>query len=430
MNGRATVTEDPQLLAPSVVERRCRRSESWSRSTRRSHSARRLWSARSSGIRSDTSTGPSCRARARSFARLPIPRSTPRRTTGSVRRGTHGARACIESSNRREALCPGWRAGRHDAASSAASIGQLLTLPASLPRTRPSHLRNEARSDSSSRSSRSRSFGCFVRRAGLATALACAAVTALLAAPAPARAATGIQYGLTDDAWLLDGSGTLASRIARLQELGVGVVRFTLHWNAIAEGAPTDAADPNDAAYTWEGSDDVLQALRGAGISVVLQLLGTPAWANGGAGPNVAPTSATDFHDFATAAAKRYSWVKRWVIWNEPNQRPGSARRRLRSIRPGCSTPPRRDSRGDRGRARRRRATSPRGRRGRRLSRRVDPGMDGPGRTRRVRPQPVPESTEARRRRGALRPLLDDHDGHPRKLVTLAARRSPEARSG
>ena len=64
-------------------------------------------------------------------------------------------------------------------------------------------------------------------------------------------------------------------------------------------------------------------------MTVVMQLNGAPTWANGGRPANYAPTSATTFRDFATAAATRYSWVKRWLIWNEPNQvrwlRPTSA---------------------------------------------------------------------------------------------------------
>jgi len=44
-------------------------------------------------------------------------------------------------------------------------------------------------------------------------------------------------------------------------------------------------------------------------------------WANGGHGPNYAPTSAASFGAFATAAARHYPWVKKWLIWDEPNQR-------------------------------------------------------------------------------------------------------------
>jgi hypothetical protein len=161
----------------------------------------------------------------------------------------------------------------------------------------------------------------------LALTIAVAASTGLLAAPADA--ATGVKYGITDDAWLQSGPGTLESRLTQLHTLGVGVVRFTLNWNLIAPVRPASAADPEDAAYDWSKVDPVLEGLRAQGITLVLQLNGAPTWANGGRPANYAPASATTFRDFATAAATRYSWVKRWLVWNEPNQvrwlRPTSA---------------------------------------------------------------------------------------------------------
>jgi hypothetical protein len=139
-----------------------------------------------------------------------------------------------------------------------------------------------------------------------------------LATPA-AHAAPGVQFGLTDDAWLAQGPGSIESRVARLDKLGVRVVRYTLRWDQIAPSQPTLPTDPTDAAYTWS-SDDVLDALRAHGIGVVLQLVGTPAWANGHRASNYAPTSPSTFAAFASAAARHYPWVKRWLIWNEPNQ--------------------------------------------------------------------------------------------------------------
>jgi hypothetical protein len=64
----------------------------------------------------------------------------------------------------------------------------------------------------------------------------------------------------------------------------------------------------------------VLDGLHAHGILVVLQLVGTPPWANGNLAANGAPSSATTFRAFASAAARRYPWVRRWLIWNEPNQ--------------------------------------------------------------------------------------------------------------
>jgi hypothetical protein len=144
-----------------------------------------------------------------------------------------------------------------------------------------------------------------------------------------ARAASGVEYGLTDDAWLAHGPGSVDDRVARLQQLGVRVVRFSLHWDQIAPDEPTAPADPQDPAYDWTDSDTVLDALHSAGLDVVVQLVGVPSWANGGRPPNDLPRSASTFAAFASAAAQRYPWARRWLVWNEPNQarwlRPTSA---------------------------------------------------------------------------------------------------------
>jgi hypothetical protein len=54
-----------------------------------------------------------------------------------------------------------------------------------------------------------------------------------------------------------------------------------------------------------------------------LTLWGTPPWANGRHKPNWAPRSASALASFATAAALRYPWIRKWEVWNEPNQRGG-----------------------------------------------------------------------------------------------------------
>ena len=63
-----------------------------------------------------------------------------------------------------------------------------------------------------------------------------------------------------------------------------------------------------------------LKALERHHITAVVGIWGTPGWANGGRGPNFAPTSPNSIRDFAHAAAQRFPWVHRWLIWNEPNQ--------------------------------------------------------------------------------------------------------------
>lgn len=155
---------------------------------------------------------------------------------------------------------------------------------------------------------------------GLLPALLAAFVLAAVAAP-HAAASSRVNYGLTDDAWLMNGPGTVDDRVAELNTLGVHVVRFSLRWDQIAKTQPAASSDPTDPAYDWTADDAVIDALHSAGIDVLLQLVGTPRWANGGKPSNYAPTSASTFKSFATAAATKYSWVTRWLIWNEPNQR-------------------------------------------------------------------------------------------------------------
>jgi len=153
-------------------------------------------------------------------------------------------------------------------------------------------------------------------------ALICAPVLAAACfwAAGPASAAPGIQYGIQDDAWLLDGPGTLDHRLDFVQNLGVTTVRFTIHWDTVAPTRPARALAANDPAYRWGGIDAVLQGLHARGIEPLVTLYGTPGWANGNQKPNVAPKSASTFANFAYAAAKRYRFVRKWTIWNEPNQ--------------------------------------------------------------------------------------------------------------
>jgi hypothetical protein len=139
-------------------------------------------------------------------------------------------------------------------------------------------------------------------------------------AETPAAASSRIQYGIQDDGWLLYGGGTIDYKVDVLKRLGVDVVRYTLRWDRVAPRQPSDARDHTSAAYDWGADDAILRGLRGGGIDVVVSLLGAPGWANGGRTFNWAPNDERSFADFAYAAAKRYPWVRKWTIWNEPNQ--------------------------------------------------------------------------------------------------------------
>jgi hypothetical protein len=151
---------------------------------------------------------------------------------------------------------------------------------------------------------------------------AVAALLVLAAATTRAEASRWVQYGIQDDAWLLAGPDpdALPARIALLKKLGVGIVRYNLEWSVVAAKRPAQGADPDDPAYDWGAPDTVLDALQEAGIPVLLTVNGTPSWANRRRPPSFAPSSARDFTGFLTAAAERYPWVRKWTIWNEPNQ--------------------------------------------------------------------------------------------------------------
>jgi hypothetical protein len=154
----------------------------------------------------------------------------------------------------------------------------------------------------------------------VAGALLAVLVVACLGASA-GHASSSVQYGIQDDAWLEYGPGKLDQRLATFKRLGVPLVRFTLRWNQVARARPKHPTSPTDRAYDWHGPDRVLRGLRRYGLTPVLTLVGTPKWANGGRGPNFAPPHVRDFHAFATAVARRYPWVRYWLIWNEPNKR-------------------------------------------------------------------------------------------------------------
>jgi hypothetical protein len=168
-----------------------------------------------------------------------------------------------------------------------------------------------------------------LRRAGVVLAVL---VTAIVAASAqPAGASRYLQVGIYDEAQLLYGPTT--ATVAQYRKLHLQVARMTLYWGGplgVATRRPVHAGDPSDPAYDWARYDDIAQQLTAAGIQVVFGIYGTPSWANGGQGMNVAPAHASDLRAFAYAAALRYSGtyidggttlpaVRDWLAWNEPN---------------------------------------------------------------------------------------------------------------
>ena len=103
--------------------------------------------------------------------------------------------------------------------------------------------------------------------------------------------------------------------------LGVNVFQIDLTWAETAPTRPADPDNPSDPAYQWPA--ELNQAIAQAAhykIKICLLVQGTPGWANGGRASDWAPTRASDYANFLTAAARRYPSVHLWMIWGEPNR--------------------------------------------------------------------------------------------------------------
>jgi len=149
-------------------------------------------------------------------------------------------------------------------------------------------------------------------RLAMRVSIVVAAAAAVLAVATPALASPSIRYGVQDDAWLRYGPGTLDDRLGRLQSLGVELMRVNVSWSEV---------EARKGVFDWSGYDPVIDGLHSVGIEPVLTLVSTPSWANGGRGTNWVPSSGASFAAFAAATARHYPFVKRFLIWNEPNQR-------------------------------------------------------------------------------------------------------------
>ena len=172
------------------------------------------------------------------------------------------------------------------------------------------------------------------------------AVSAATASPKAHTAAKSghMLVGINDEADTLYGNPVAGFQA--LKSLNAQVLRVNLYWGgtkwAVSRGArPTDPADPGDPAYDWSLYDRLVRYAATYHIQVLFSIVFTPAWANGGAGKNHAPTDLNALHNFAYAAAERYSgyyippaWqqqpalapptsplplVTLWTAWNEPN---------------------------------------------------------------------------------------------------------------
>ncbi len=128
------------------------------------------------------------------------------------------------------------------------------------------------------------------------------------------------------------------ARLDLLAGTGVTTTRFDILWSQLAPERPADATDPEDPAYDWTRADAVVRGLARRGITPIISLYSTPAWASDIDSPDpglaVQPAAPrpSDYADVMRALAQRYGGahtpagadaplpqVRRFELWNEPN---------------------------------------------------------------------------------------------------------------
>jgi hypothetical protein len=143
--------------------------------------------------------------------------------------------------------------------------------------------------------------------------------------PSTAGGAVKMLVGFQDDPsfrWRDDRAAVLDLA----QSANAQIVRTTVYWSRIAPTKPANARDPNDPAYKFDDLDELVTNAGLRGMQTMLTIWGTPSWANGGKGQNIAPTNVADLQNFAYALARRYSGaypaippVTYFTVWNESN---------------------------------------------------------------------------------------------------------------
>ena len=146
----------------------------------------------------------------------------------------------------------------------------------------------------------------------------------LLIGAATASAQPRMPIGFFDDPtfrWSADRMDNLQ----RASADGASIIHTTASWAALAPTRPADASNGDDPAYKLADLDELVQRASSFGMRVMINITGTPKWANGNQKPNVMPKKMADLQTFAHMLAARYNglhakgYVGLWSVWNEPN---------------------------------------------------------------------------------------------------------------
>src|SRR6266700_2813095 len=111
------------------------------------------------------------------------------------------------------------------------------------------------------------------------------ALTALLAVPAATvHAAQRMPIGFFDDPsfrW----SPSRAQNLQLASSTGASVIHTTASWPQLAPTKPANALSGDDPAYKLSDLDDLVFQSGIYGLRVMIDISGTPKWANGGKPP-------------------------------------------------------------------------------------------------------------------------------------------------
>jgi hypothetical protein len=152
-----------------------------------------------------------------------------------------------------------------------------------------------------------------------------AVAAALIAAPVGAAAAANrMPIGFFDDVSFRY-SATRDANLQSAAATGASVIHTSVSWPAIAPKRPAAPLNGNDPAYALGNLDDLVYQSGLFGMRVMINITGTPKWANGNTTPNHMPKKLSDLTAFARMLATRYDGrhghgsVGLYSVWNEPN---------------------------------------------------------------------------------------------------------------